>query len=235
MSLVHDDLPAMDNADVRYGRPTLHKVHGEALAVLAGDALLVEAFRLLSSLEGVPADRVLRAVQRLCIAIGSNGLAGGQAVDVLARQGRLRATSLEELHAMKTGSLFEAAVAVGAELAGASDGMVRAVAEFGSQLGIAFQICDDLLDAEEVTNGRDAPGETNYAERVGPLRAAKLAEGLLLDALAALESQAGGNISGFAGIAMKLIERCRARSLSLSHRVRDDATRANDERYQTQL
>lgn len=116
MTLVHDDLPAMDDAQTRNGRPALHRVHGEALAILAGDALLVHAFGLLASIREVPAERVTGAIARLCQALGTAGLAGGQALDVLSQAEDVTPEKLDQVHIWKTASLFEAAIVIGAEV-----------------------------------------------------------------------------------------------------------------------
>ncbi|MFY0579585.1 polyprenyl synthetase family protein [Cystobacter fuscus] len=120
MTLVHDDLPAMDNAATRDGRPALHCVYGEAMAILAGDTLLVHAFEQLASARDAPSERSLSVISRLCRALGTAGVAGGQALDLLAQRELLSPETLEDVHMRKTGALFEAAIGIGAEVGGAS-------------------------------------------------------------------------------------------------------------------
>ena len=148
-SLIHDDLPAMDDDDLRRGRPSNHKQFDEATAILAGDGLLTDAFALMASCAGgaVPAERVLRALSLAAVAAGSPGMVGGQFLDMeyTAREG----VSLEELaamHTMKTGALLRAACECGAVLAGADEPAVAALAAYGRSIGAAFQITDDILD-----------------------------------------------------------------------------------------
>jgi geranylgeranyl diphosphate synthase, type II len=217
MTLTHDDLPAMDNADVRSGRPTVHKVHGEALAILAGDGLLVEAFGRIAAIREVPAERVLRAMRRLCHALGASGVAGGQAEDLQPTQGASPDEDwLYELHARKTGSLFEAAVVVGAELGGGSDAQITALAHYGRTLGIAFQILDDLTDvhSDEPAGGR--PAATNYAHVFGPNDARRRARELLQTSVDALDRIPGGDTASLVGIAQYVLQRCGAAPLSVS-------------------
>jgi farnesyl diphosphate synthase len=150
-SLVHDDLPAMDNDDLRRGRPTCHKAFDEATAILAGDALQVLAFQTLVSGAGLPDDAHVRVrlVELLAQASGTAGMAGGQALDLAALGKRLSVPDIEEMHARKTGALIRACVLMGAtcvpKLASAT---LRALDEFATSIGLAFQIQDDLLDVE---------------------------------------------------------------------------------------
>jgi geranylgeranyl diphosphate synthase type II len=148
-SLVHDDLPCMDDDDERRGRPTVHVAFGEALAVLAGDALLAFAFELLARAgEGVPAEARLDALAELAEAAGSRALVGGQAADLgFAAEGALLA-DLERVHARKTAALFAASAAGGARLGGAPLAVVERLRVFGTAVGIAFQIADDILDQD---------------------------------------------------------------------------------------
>ncbi len=150
-SLVHDDLPAMDNDDLRRGRPTCHKAFDEATAILAGDALQVLAFQTLVSGAGLPDDSNVRVrlVELLAQASGTAGMAGGQALDLAAMGKRLSVPDIEEMHARKTGALIRACVLMGAtcvpKLASAT---LRALDEFATSIGLAFQIQDDVLDVE---------------------------------------------------------------------------------------
>ena len=146
-SLIHDDLPSMDNDDLRRGMPTNHKVYGEAMAILAGDALLSKAFEIVADykMEGVSDAQVLRAMSYLAKASGSDGMIGGQVVDIESRNEDIEL--LRYLHSLKTGALIRAAGVCGAILAGATDEQIKAIDDFCLNLGIAFQIQDDILDA----------------------------------------------------------------------------------------
>ncbi|WP_438502725.1 polyprenyl synthetase family protein [Bacillus pumilus] len=149
-SLIHDDLPCMDDDDLRRGKPTNHKVYGEATAVLAGDALLTESFRLITSQlsSSVSAVKKLRIVDELVKSAGALGMVGGQFDDMEAEQKQVSLAELESIHARKTGKLLTFSVAAGAMLAGASDDDIEKLREFSYHIGIAFQIRDDILDLE---------------------------------------------------------------------------------------
>ncbi|WP_391509878.1 polyprenyl synthetase family protein [Bacillus pumilus] len=149
-SLIHDDLPCMDDDDLRRGKPTNHKVYGEATAVLAGDALLTESFRLITSQlsSSVSVDKKLRIVDELVKSAGALGMVGGQFDDMEAEQKQVSLVELESIHARKTGKLLTFSVAAGAMLAGASDDDIEKLREFSYHIGIAFQIRDDILDLE---------------------------------------------------------------------------------------
>jgi geranylgeranyl pyrophosphate synthase len=148
-SLVHDDLPAMDDDDFRRGRPTTHRRFGEALGILAGDALLAFAFEELAMLEGagVPAASVVEAMRRLATAAGADELIGGQALDMAAEGRRVVAKQVEAIHTRKTGALMGAALALGAIAGGADARTVAVLDDAGRLVGFAFQIHDDLLNA----------------------------------------------------------------------------------------
>ena len=149
-SLIHDDLPAMDDDDYRRGRLTNHKVFGEAMAILAGDALLTLAFRLIAdNAVLVPDPRVLRDVlTTVTDAAGTPGMVGGQVVDIESEGRTISAEMLDYIHTHKTAALIRAALVVGALLAGGSDRAVAAISNAGERLGLAFQIVDDILDVE---------------------------------------------------------------------------------------
>ncbi len=164
-SLVHDDLPAMDDDSLRRGRPTCHVVFGEAMAILAGDALQALAFDALAHDAALDADAATRVemLRALAIACGSHGMAGGQAFDLAAVGKTLTATELERMHVHKTGALIRASVRIGALASGAADRATLATLErYGHAVGLAFQIRDDLLDIEAGTEqlgktaGKDA-------------------------------------------------------------------------------
>lgn len=182
-SLIHDDLPSMDNDDLRRGKPTNHKVFGEAMAILAGDALLTKAFEVAAGFddESVTKERVLKAIQVLATAAGDNGMVGGQVVDIESRNED--AELLKYLHSLKTGALIRASGMIGAILAGASEEEIKAVESFCSNLGIAFQIQDDILDVtgseEELGKpiGSDAENDkSTYVTLFGIEKAEQMAE-----------------------------------------------------------
>jgi geranylgeranyl diphosphate synthase type II len=162
-SLIHDDLPALDNDDFRRGRPTCHKQFGEAMAILAGDALLTVAFQLLAEMPGAGGDRKARLVAELSTAAGTvGGMIGGQVADLEGERQPPTAELLERIHRAKTGALLRASVRMGAICAGASDAELAALTCYGEHVGLAFQIVDDLLDVEQSsealgkTAGKDA-------------------------------------------------------------------------------
>ncbi len=149
-SLIHDDLPALDNDDLRRGRPTCHKVFGEAMAILTGDALLTLAFEVLSRLHLVGPEQKMRMVEELSRAAGTvGGMIGGQVHDIEGERKRPSALLLEAIHKAKTGALLRASVRIGAIYAGATPEELAALSDFGEHAGLAFQIVDDVLDVEE--------------------------------------------------------------------------------------
>jgi len=158
-SLVHDDLPAMDNDDLRRGKPTCHKAYDEATAILVGDALQNLAFQLLtSSNEGNSAERQLHMITALTHASGSLGMAGGQALDLNAVDKRIDAQQLETMHRMKTGALIKACIQLGAIAAQCSQPTIlQTLDEFANHIGLAFQIRDDILDVEANTTTLGKP------------------------------------------------------------------------------
>ncbi|MDH7498155.1 MAG: polyprenyl synthetase family protein [Syntrophomonadaceae bacterium] len=150
-SLVHDDLPAMDDDDYRRGKPTCHRVFGEANAILAGDALLTQAFAVMTSsaLQGrLDPRRALRAMVEIATAAGSTGMIGGQVIDLASEGQHPALEQLQAMHRMKTGALFVACLRSGAILAGAAAAVVDAFTAYGDALGLCFQITDDILDIE---------------------------------------------------------------------------------------
>ena len=197
-SLVHDDLPAMDNDTMRRGRPTLHVVAGEGMAILAGDGLLTEAFALLSRHAGTgraaDAARPLRVIQVIAVAAGSAGMVGGQALDLACvtpdPSGRpalaLDADGLRAMHGRKTGALIRAAAVAGAIMGGATDATIAAIDAAAAELGLAFQIVDDLLDVEGAshdlgkTAGKDAAaGKPTYPALYGVTQSRAMADACL--------------------------------------------------------
>jgi geranylgeranyl diphosphate synthase type II len=204
-SLIHDDLPAMDNDTLRRGRPTLHVVAGEGMAILAGDGLLTEAFALLAREprgdSTVLAARKLRVIDVIATAAGAAGMVGGQAIDLACvtpdpagrRAPPLDAEGLRGMHARKTGALIRASAVAGAIMGGGSDRAVEAIAAAAAELGLAFQIVDDVLDVEGAsqdlgkTAGKDAAaGKPTYPSLYGLEGSRQLAADCLARAHATL-------------------------------------------------
>jgi farnesyl diphosphate synthase len=163
-SLVHDDLPAMDNDDLRRGQPTCHKAFGEAEAILAGDAILTLAFRVLSHhmADLISTDRCLRMIDLLSHAAGSRGMVGGQSIDLASVGKQLEIAELEDMHIHKTGALIKASVLLGALCADASDNTFESLGHYAQFIGLAFQVQDDILD---VTGSTEHIGKTAGADR----------------------------------------------------------------------
>jgi geranylgeranyl pyrophosphate synthase len=192
-SLIHDDLPSMDDDDLRRGRPTCHKAFDEATAVLAGDALQTLAFRVLSEDQTVcvTADLRLQMVGELALASGSRGMAGGQALDMEATGKEIDLASLENLHIHKTGALILASVRLGALSAGAvADARLEGLEHYARCLGLAFQVCDDILDVTGEsgvigkTAGKDAAAQkATYPALIGLDGAREMATNLVEEAL----------------------------------------------------
>ncbi len=184
-SLIHDDLPALDNDDLRRGRPTCHKVFGDAMAILAGDALLTLAFEVLSKLDGVDAATRVRLVGELATASGTvGGMIGGQVNDLEGEGKFPTARLLESIHRAKTGALLRASVRMGAIYAGASEEQLAALTSYGEHVGLAFQIVDDVLDVEQPsealgkTAGKDAQQhKITFPAVYGLERSREMAEG----------------------------------------------------------
>lgn len=145
-SLIHDDLPAMDNDDYRRGKLTNHKVYGDGIAILAGDALLTLAFTVILRQKDVPAEALLRVVDEISRAAGAAGMVGGQVLDLKAENRKISMEELQHIHMGKTGALFHAALRSGAILAGASKEQLAALTAYADHFGLAFQITDDILD-----------------------------------------------------------------------------------------
>jgi geranylgeranyl diphosphate synthase type II len=189
-SLVHDDLPAMDDDDVRRGRPTSHKVYGDGLAILVGDALLTEAFAVMAGARGVSTARALRAVIEVATAAGESGMVGGQALDLAAEGVHASLARVRDIHRRKTGALLRAAVRVGGIVGGAGPVLLRRLTSYGEHLGLTFQIADDILDARDDphADGRtdDALGKATYPVVLGMAGAERAARRERDAALAAL-------------------------------------------------
>ena len=172
-SLIHDDLPAMDNDDFRRGRPTNHKVFGDAVAILAGDALLTEAFAVAARSQA-PADAVVDVLAMLAKAAGAAGMVGGQVIDFAATGQKVSVETLRHLHALKTGALLSVSLCAGARLASPAAAVLDGLRHYGEALGLAFQIVDDVLDvtADLATLGKDPgsdreKGKTTYVDLLG--------------------------------------------------------------------
>jgi geranylgeranyl diphosphate synthase type II len=224
-SLIHDDLPAMDDDVLRRGRPTLHVVYGDGFAILAGDGLHSQAFTLLArepqSDDSSVTVRKLRTIARIAEAAGPSGMVGGQAIDLEAVTpvpGRplappLDAARVEVMHAKKTGALIRASACAGAIMAGGTDSDVQAIDDYAREIGLAFQIVDDILDVEGVSNdlgktaGKDAAaGKPTYPALFGLERSRELAAGCVARAHAALRS-AGLADSRLGAIADWIVQR----------------------------
>ena len=190
-SLIHDDLPAMDNDDLRRGRPTSHKVFGEAMAILAGDALLTEAFVVLSRPNArLSADQQIRVVHELASAAGACGMASGQVADLQAERDPSCPFGVETIHRLKTGRMIEAAVTMGAVLGGAGAEDLGRLRDYGRSVGLAFQIADDLLDATgdaarigKATGKDDAAGKATLTSLHGLEWARRQLDGLVTQAI----------------------------------------------------
>jgi geranylgeranyl diphosphate synthase type II len=195
MSLIHDDLPAMDNDDLRRGRPTNHKVYGEATAILAGDALLTRAFEMVALRSpGVAPERLLAVIGELSLAAGAPGLVGGQIVDLASEGIEVDLDTLEYIHLHKTGALLQASVLSGALIGGAPSDLLESLRIYSRAIGLAFQIIDDILDltaSSEVlgkTAGKDLTADkTTYPKLLGLEESRRRAEGLVQEACDALQ------------------------------------------------
>nr|WP_081468572.1 farnesyl diphosphate synthase [Desulfosporosinus orientis] len=193
-SLIHDDLPAMDNDDYRRGRLSNHKVFGEAQAILAGDALLTYAFELLGNLDHAQPERLLRVITEVAMAAGKDGMVGGQVLD-LAGEGRdLTLNEIEEIHKAKTGAILTVSARLGGILGGGSEDEIDALTEYAQSLGLAFQIKDDILDivGDSETLGKPAgsdlrQGKSTYVSLLGLEGASKQLHDQIIKAQAALE------------------------------------------------
>ena len=213
-SLIHDDLPAMDNDDLRRGRPTNHKVYGDAMAILAGDALLTQAFITLANVEGVSAEIKVRIIAEVAQAAGTtNALIGGQVLDIQNEGRQVMAEELDAIHQAKTGALIRCCVRVGAIVGGASEHELELLTEYAEKAGLAFQIADDVLDAtatsEELgkTAGKDkAAQKATYVSLYGIETARQRAAQLCQEAVAAVQ-KIGRETAQLEAIARFIVER----------------------------
>lgn len=178
-SLIHDDLPSMDNDDFRRGKLTNHKVYGEALAILAGDGLLTYSFGALARLKEVSAENKLELIHLLSKAAGAEGMVGGQVLDIESERKKVTVDELETIHINKTGALLSFSIEAGAILAQVDDNIRKALTDFGFHIGLAFQIQDDILDIEGTTEelgktaGKDVASEKNTYPSLLTLNGAK--------------------------------------------------------------
>jgi geranylgeranyl diphosphate synthase type II len=210
-SLVHDDLPAMDDDDLRRGRPTNHKVYGEAMAILAGDAMVTMAFELLAV--DASAAVVAPLVRELAQASGPEGMIGGQVLDIDGEDKSLTLEQLQQVHRMKTGALLTASCRMGAIAAGAPESHLSAVTDYGRHLGLAFQIIDDVLDVTstpeqmgKATNKDAAKGKNTYPVLMGLDASRREAAHQLALALSAVEPL-GSAAEGLRHLARFVVER----------------------------
>ncbi len=219
-SLVHDDLPAMDDDELRRGRPTVHVAFDEAHAILTGDALLTEAFALAAAgaaTSGLDAGRALAIVAVIARAAGAAGMVGGQVADLEAEGGRADLALVEAIHRRKTAALIAAAVEAGALAGSATEASLAALREYGDALGLAFQVADDLLDATASTavtgkreGGDAAHGKATYPAVLGIDGARTVARDLLARCLAAV-ARLGAPAEPLAALATFIVERAAGR------------------------
>lgn len=193
-SLIHDDLPAMDDDDLRRGKPTNHKVFGEAIAILAGDGLLTEAFVLLSDYHSLLPERAVQVIGVIAEAASYRGMVGGQVVDMLSQNKLADLETVQQMHSRKTAALIAAATESGALAGKGSEAQVAALARYGRAVGLAFQIADDILDIEgdtellgKTTGADEARGKVTYPAAVGLEHSRQAANEMVKDALAVLK------------------------------------------------
>lgn len=215
-SLIHDDLPAMDDDDLRRGKPTNHKVYGEGLAILAGDALLTHAFELAAGCEGWPRYDHQTIVREIAQAAGSRQLIAGQAVDLAGEGKSLSRAELQYIHERKTSALLRCAVRLGGMSANCRPKELAALTDFGSRVGLAFQIVDDILDVTQSTEqlgktaGKDAAKKkATYPSVVGLEKSRKIARQLTDQAFQALEAFPKRQATALYALAQHLLGRDR--------------------------
>ena len=213
-SLVHDDMPCMDNDVMRRGKPTVHVRFGEARALLAGDALQALAFELLTPEEGVPPAMQARLCRELARAAGADGMAGGQAIDLASVGLQLSEDQLRQMHRLKTGALLQASVVMGAVCGQTPEGTLRALSDYGAAMGLAFQVVDDVLDVTQdsatlgKTAGKDAASDKpTYVSLMGLEAARAHAEALRAQALAALAASGLTETRALAALADMVVRR----------------------------
>ncbi len=215
-SLIHDDLPLMDDDDLRRGKPTNHKVFGDAIALLAGDGLLTEAFSLMTSpvtTGEIAPDRLLEAIRMISGAAGPGGMVGGQVVDMQWEGKKADLETVKFLHTHKTGALIKASVVSGAIVTGAPEAQVRSVLSYGKKIGLAFQISDDILDVEgdsetmgKMAGADEEKGKTTYPSVLGLGESKKVQSVLVQEAVQDLKAF-GERAEPLRQIAYYIIER----------------------------
>ena len=196
--IIHDDLPCMDNDDMRRGKPSCHKQFGETIALLAGDMLLTKAFSVACGADGIPADRMIKAIEVLSYEAGENGMIGGQEIDLAIENKEADIEIITEMYLKKTSALLVCACKIGCILAGASENELQAAEKYAESLGLAFQIIDDILDktADEKQLGKpvgsdDKNNKSTYLSKKGIEASRKNAAELTQKALSALEAFSG--------------------------------------------
>lgn len=195
-SLIHDDLPAMDNDDLRRGKPTNHKVYGEGYAVLAGDALLNHAFETMAGIIAQnPKQEYIKAMAHISGASGVNGMIGGQCIDLYSENRSIDIDTLKRMHSKKTGALITASLYTGAVISGAGEGDIKNIMEFGDLIGLAFQVTDDILDVSGCTEklgktiNKDAKDhKSNFISLYGLEKSKQIAAGLVEEAAMKLQN-----------------------------------------------
>ncbi len=214
-SLVHDDLPAMDDDDLRRGRPSLHKAFDEATAILVGDGLQARAFELLATAPGMSAEQRVAMVETLAAAAGAAGMVGGQFIDIGATGSDMSLEQLKAMHSLKTGALIQAALALGGIAAGGDERQLDALDSYGEHIGLAFQVVDDILDVEGdtqtlgKTRGKDTEAnKPTYVRLMGLEGARSEAQRLLQAAVDALAGF-GAHADRLRDLAHYIVERDR--------------------------
>ncbi|EMG38892.1 farnesyl-diphosphate synthase [Desulfocurvibacter africanus PCS] len=215
-SLIHDDLPAMDNDDLRRGKPSNHKQFDEATAILAGDGLLTEAFSLMAQTAGsLPAERVVCAIKAVAAAAGAGGMVGGQALDMeYTGKAGISLDQLQTMHAMKTGALIRVACLSGAMLAGSEASVLEKASTYGAAIGVAFQIADDILDVvgneQEIgkpVGSDEQAGKNTYPSLVGLAESHRLARLYVDRAVECLEEYSTSEADFLRELAFYIVER----------------------------
>jgi geranylgeranyl diphosphate synthase type II len=212
-SLIHDDLPAMDNDDLRRGKPTNHKMFGEAVALLAGDGLLTEAFRLMASMSDVNPHSLLKVIHLVGSAAGYQGMVGGQVVDIQSEGKPVDVSLVNFIHSHKTGALIQVSVTSGAILGEGTREQVKGISSYGEKIGLAFQIADDILDVEgdSETMGKGVGGDARkkkitFPAVAGLQKAKEFQSRLVAEAVDALKAF-DGKADPLRDIAVYIIER----------------------------
>ena len=212
-SLIHDDLPAMDNDDLRRGKPTCHVAFDEATAILAGDALLTLAFRILSSINENNSSNHLKVIHKISFAAGYNGMIEGQMRDIASEGTLLSLKELEDMHSLKTGALIEASIFSGALLGGGSPKQIDQLEIYAKNIGLAFQVTDDILNIEgdpavmgKAAGTDNARGKSTYPSIIGLNKSKEFARKLVRNALQALDDF-DNNSDSLRAIGYYIIER----------------------------